>query len=155
MTLFIFQDLPRPRDSRTSRSGNVTLRLAVWGDTGPRCYTDSSKQRQQNKHMLQRYTYIPDSLDTIFDFFTSHPSAFSRVKRSLLLLQTSMSEAHKNHNDGGDDEYADVPFELTELDRTILKQTDEEFTYHDWEDIKNIVGRIYPLRATPAFVVVR
>lgn len=35
----------------------------------------------------------------------------------------------------------DVPaFNLTEIDRQVLAQTDEEFVYHDWEDLKAIIG---------------
>ncbi|KAI0439283.1 hypothetical protein F4803DRAFT_50442 [Xylaria telfairii] len=34
----------------------------------------------------------------------------------------------------------DAPFPLTEVDRWVLSQTDEEFHYHDWEDLKNIIG---------------
>lgn len=33
-----------------------------------------------------------------------------------------------------------VPFNLTELDREVLAQTDEEFRPNDWEDLKKIVG---------------
>jgi hypothetical protein len=33
-----------------------------------------------------------------------------------------------------------APFHLTELDRLILSQTDEEFVHHDWEDLKAIIG---------------
>lgn len=33
-----------------------------------------------------------------------------------------------------------VPFNLSELDREVLSQTDDEFRPHDWEDIKRIVG---------------
>lgn len=33
-----------------------------------------------------------------------------------------------------------VPFNLTELDREVLAQTDDEFRPHDWEDLKKIVG---------------
>ncbi|KAF9884883.1 hypothetical protein FE257_000950 [Aspergillus nanangensis] len=36
----------------------------------------------------------------------------------------------------------DVPaFNLTEIDRQVLAQTDEEFVYHDWEDLKSIIAR--------------
>lgn len=34
-----------------------------------------------------------------------------------------------------------VPFNLTDLDRETLGQTDEEFIPHDWEDLKSIIGR--------------
>jgi hypothetical protein len=33
-----------------------------------------------------------------------------------------------------------APFNLTEVDRQVLAQTDEEFAYHDWEELKDIVG---------------
>ncbi|KAL4897962.1 hypothetical protein BDV59DRAFT_168976 [Aspergillus ambiguus] len=36
----------------------------------------------------------------------------------------------------------DVPaFNLTETDRQVLAQTDEEFVLHDWEDLKSIIAR--------------
>lgn len=35
----------------------------------------------------------------------------------------------------------EAPFPLTEVDRWVLSQTDEEFHYHDWDDLKNIIGK--------------
>jgi len=32
------------------------------------------------------------------------------------------------------------PFPLTEVDKWVLSQTDEEFHLHDWEELKNIIG---------------
>lgn len=32
-------------------------------------------------------------------------------------------------------------FNLTELDYKLLAMTDEEFIYHDWEDLKSIIGQ--------------
>ncbi|KAI1158726.1 hypothetical protein F5B18DRAFT_68228 [Nemania serpens] len=32
------------------------------------------------------------------------------------------------------------PFPLTEVDKWVLSLTDEEFNYHDWEDLKKIIG---------------
>ncbi|RAL13834.1 GIG1 family protein [Aspergillus homomorphus CBS 101889] len=32
-------------------------------------------------------------------------------------------------------------FNLTEVDRQVLAQTDEEFQLHDWEDLKSIIAR--------------
>ncbi|KAL4955228.1 hypothetical protein BDW69DRAFT_161275 [Aspergillus filifer] len=32
-------------------------------------------------------------------------------------------------------------FNLTDIDRAVLAQTDEEFIYHDWEDLKDIIAR--------------
>lgn len=34
-----------------------------------------------------------------------------------------------------------TPFSLTETDRQVLAQTDDEFVLHDWEDLKNIIAR--------------
>ncbi|KAK8049985.1 hypothetical protein PG994_011715 [Apiospora phragmitis] len=34
----------------------------------------------------------------------------------------------------------DAPFPLTEVDKWVLSLTDEEYTYHDWDDMKKIVG---------------
>ena len=35
-----------------------------------------------------------------------------------------------------------VPFNLTDLDRECLSQTDEDFVPHDWQDLKKIVGKL-------------
>lgn len=32
------------------------------------------------------------------------------------------------------------PFPLTDVDKWVLSLSDEEFPYHDWEDMKDIVG---------------
>lgn len=34
-----------------------------------------------------------------------------------------------------------TPFNLTDVDRQVLSQTDEEFVFHDWEDLKGIIGK--------------
>ena len=34
----------------------------------------------------------------------------------------------------------DSPFPLTDTDRWILSQTDEEFHLHDWDELKDIIG---------------
>jgi hypothetical protein len=33
------------------------------------------------------------------------------------------------------------PFHLTEVDRQVLAQTDDEFVYHDWEELSGIIGK--------------
>lgn len=38
-------------------------------------------------------------------------------------------------------------FNLTDLDREVLSQTDEEFVPHDWKNLKSIVGRCCKLSA--------
>jgi hypothetical protein len=38
------------------------------------------------------------------------------------------------------DKVEDAPFPLTEVDKWVLSQTDEEFKYHDWEELKEIIG---------------
>lgn len=39
-----------------------------------------------------------------------------------------------------DSKPVDHPFPLTDLDREILAQTDEEYQYHDWEELKYLLG---------------
>jgi hypothetical protein len=44
----------------------------------------------------------------------------------------------------------EAPFPLTAVDKWVLSQTDEEFHKHDWEELKEIIGRwlqltIYPI----------
>ena len=34
----------------------------------------------------------------------------------------------------------EAPFPLTEVDRWVLSQTDEEFHKHDWAELKEIIG---------------
>lgn len=34
----------------------------------------------------------------------------------------------------------DAPFPLTDVDRWVLSQTDEEFHLHDWNELKVIIG---------------
>lgn len=36
---------------------------------------------------------------------------------------------------------APLPFNLTDLDRQILAQTDEEFHPHSWDELKQIIGK--------------
>ncbi|PGH29838.1 hypothetical protein GX50_07417 [[Emmonsia] crescens] len=33
-----------------------------------------------------------------------------------------------------------APFNLTDVDRYVLSQTDDEFVYHDWADLKSIIA---------------
>lgn len=35
---------------------------------------------------------------------------------------------------------AEAPFPLTEVDKWVLSQTDEEFKYHDWDELRVIIG---------------
>ncbi|KAF7544607.1 hypothetical protein G7Z17_g9815 [Cylindrodendrum hubeiense] len=35
----------------------------------------------------------------------------------------------------------DSPFPLTEVDKWVLSQTDEEYHLHDWEDLKDIIAK--------------
>ncbi|XDG00891.1 hypothetical protein ABKA04_000506 [Annulohypoxylon sp. FPYF3050] len=34
----------------------------------------------------------------------------------------------------------DAPFPLTDVDKWVLSLTDEEYPYHDWEEMKQIIG---------------
>jgi hypothetical protein len=35
-----------------------------------------------------------------------------------------------------------APFALTDVDRFVLSQTDEEFKLHDWDELREIVGML-------------
>lgn len=35
---------------------------------------------------------------------------------------------------------ADAPFPLTEVDKWVLAQSDEDYRLHDWEDLRHIIG---------------
>ena len=35
----------------------------------------------------------------------------------------------------------EYPFPLTELDKQVLSQTDEEYEKHSWKELKEIVGK--------------
>ncbi|KAH8690172.1 hypothetical protein BGW36DRAFT_307258 [Talaromyces proteolyticus] len=45
-----------------------------------------------------------------------------------------------------------LPFNLTEVDRQVLALTDDEFVYHDWDELKDIIGRndLGALRRAPS-----
>lgn len=34
----------------------------------------------------------------------------------------------------------EVPFPLTEVDKWVLSQTDEEYTYHTWDELCEVIG---------------
>lgn len=34
----------------------------------------------------------------------------------------------------------EASFPLTDVDKWVLSQTDEEFQKHDWEDLKQVIG---------------
>lgn len=40
----------------------------------------------------------------------------------------------------GDLSRGEAPFPLTEVDKWVLSQTDEEYQCHDWEDLEKIIG---------------
>lgn len=37
----------------------------------------------------------------------------------------------------------EAPFPLTDVDKWVLSQTDEEFKKHDWQDLKQLIGKIH------------
>lgn len=46
------------------------------------------------------------------------------------------------------------PFHLTEVDRQILAQTDDEFVYHDWDELKDIIGESSYCRNTVYYIII-
>lgn len=43
-----------------------------------------------------------------------------------------MGDSFSNHGE--------APFPLTETDKFVLSQTDEEYKYHDWEELREIIS---------------
>lgn len=42
----------------------------------------------------------------------------------------------------------EAPFPLTDIDKWVLSQTDEEFHLHNWEELKEIIGTSHVLSYT-------
>lgn len=40
----------------------------------------------------------------------------------------------------GDQGGVEAPFPLTEVDKWVLSLTDEEFKYHDWDELREIIS---------------
>jgi hypothetical protein len=39
----------------------------------------------------------------------------------------------------GENAKEEAPFPLTDVDRWVLSQTDKEFTYHGWEELRELI----------------
>lgn len=44
------------------------------------------------------------------------------------------------HYKMGDKAGEEAPFPLTDIDKWVLSQTDEEFKYHNWDELREILG---------------
>lgn len=42
----------------------------------------------------------------------------------------------------GENATAEMPFPLTEVDKWVLSQTDEEFTYHTWDELHRLIRMV-------------
>ncbi|QSZ33494.1 hypothetical protein DSL72_005062 [Monilinia vaccinii-corymbosi] len=51
-----------------------------------------------------------------------------------------MGEAISQNGEKKDAVYEDSPFPLTDTDRSVLSQTDEEFHLHTWDELKEIIA---------------
>lgn len=51
-----------------------------------------------------------------------------------------MGESINPSDQKKDGVHGDSPFPLTDTDRWVLSQTDEEFHLHDWDELKEIIG---------------
>lgn len=109
------------------------------------CLSEKQKQKQQFrsrslKHASQFYLTIFD-LDAFVRCYYSavdrELDAFGRAEISKKMAKPEMKSS--GSKDGKENEH--LPFNLTDLDREVLQQTDEEFVCHDWEEMKQIVGR--------------
>lgn len=39
----------------------------------------------------------------------------------------------------GENTTAEMPFDLTEVDKWVLSQTDDEFTCHTWDELRHLI----------------
>lgn len=62
----------------------------------------------------------------------------AQAVESWLESQSTMGDAK---GDEASKAIEDSPFPLTDTDRWVLSQTDEEFHLHDWDGLKEIIGR--------------
>jgi hypothetical protein len=72
-------------------------------------------------------------------------SALSSISRSVFFPGPPSQVDHSNSLNYQNNlimtrEEEPPAFNLTEVDRQVLAQTDEEFVLHDWEDLKAIIG---------------
>ncbi len=51
-----------------------------------------------------------------------------------------MGDNQSNENARGNTAEEESPFPLTDVDRWVLSQTDEEFHLQTWDDLKKIIG---------------
>jgi hypothetical protein len=47
------------------------------------------------------------------------------------------------------DNTAEAPFPLTDVDKWVLSLTDEEFHYHDWDDMRGIISKSMLILRSP------
>ena len=69
-----------------------------------------------------------------------HPGAaqFRPNISESVFLPTMGSEEFVANDEWRDGD--DSPFPLTEVDRWVLSQTDDEFQLHSWDELKQIIG---------------
>jgi hypothetical protein len=54
-----------------------------------------------------------------------------------------MGDEGTNRKEQRHTDEAETPFPLTDVDRWVLSQTDEEFHLQTWQDLKKIIGKDY------------
>lgn len=75
------------------------------------------------------------------------PTVFSLVFPDRKAIQLSFKVGGGNMGDKGDDTdtgnaaVEESPFPLTETDKYVLSLTDEEYQYHTWDEVKEIIGK--------------
>lgn len=75
----------------------------------------------------------PDSQNTVTSVKHSQKPAHRR--QGSLPQRHSPPLLRMGEKDGDD-----APFPLTDTDKWVLSQTDQEFKYHNWDELRNILG---------------
>ncbi|KAK0386279.1 hypothetical protein NLU13_6116 [Sarocladium strictum] len=124
-----------------------------------------NKTTAMNKlHCIVRCTFV--SLDPTFDSSNSPLTSTSLYSQNLRFapsrypaLQTCPSIRFRSQSSDMGDQAApstvhanDSPFPLTDVDRWVLSQTDEEFKRHSWDELREIIdtNNLSVLKRTPS-----
>lgn len=94
-----------------------------------------------SKHFRPRHLFRP-----VYTFDSTHFMQGERAYSTDLQYLASQHVTYYSSRSvslfkmGDDKTGQEAPFPLTDLDKWILSQTDEEFKFHDWEELREIIG---------------
>lgn len=82
----------------------------------------------------ERKCSVTSELAGIFDF-----AIFRHIFPSIIPPRVTTHPSRSHFKMG--ESVEESPFPLTDVDRWVLSQTDEEFQLHTWDELKEIIGK--------------